>query len=569
MNITPYAPITYPLARMMMTMSRSIHEIVWALFFVAALGLGALPGIFALAVRSVGFIAKMSAEDIDPGPVEAIDMGPVEAMRSTGVANLFQVMLFGVVPQIRVAFTGIAIYTWDVAFRAATIVGFFGAGGMGWYLKTQCASDRNRACGRHSDSGHDFRSDIRLGPQPSDENEIMDQSMHSVKSNTGIKTGRAAVYDAPNTPFEIRRYPVRDAKLGEVLARIAMATICRSDIHSYQGHRPNPCPGILGHEIIGVVEQIGLGIEKDLRGDRLSIGDRITWTEYFHHGESYHRDIQDLPQKSLGLRKYGHDLVEDDPHFLGGFSDYCYVMPGTGILKLPYELSDEEATPLNCGVATMVSMAEAADIGMGDCVVVQGLGLLGLYGCAIAKARGARRVIDLDGVASRRSMAKRLGADDLSDEALIAHVKSLCRPDGANVVIEVCGLASAIPVGIHILGVGGRYVIGGLVTPNNTFTLDGNELLRKLITVKGVHNYHPRHLIQALDFVVANRKRFPFKDLVDAKFPLEGLNEAFTKAANRTVLRCRDCALIGEQRHILLCRSSCWRGSKCRSIAGG
>jgi phosphonate transport system permease protein len=55
-------------------------------------------------------------------------------MRSTG-ANLFQTMIFGVFPQIRVAFTGIAIYTWDVAFRAATVVGFFGAGGMGWYLK--------------------------------------------------------------------------------------------------------------------------------------------------------------------------------------------------------------------------------------------------------------------------------------------------------------------------------------------------------------------------------------------------------------------------------------------------
>ena len=61
-------------------------------------------------------------------------MGPVEAMRATG-ANLFQVMVFGVFPQVRVAFTGIGIYTWDVAFRAATVVGFVGAGGMGWYLK--------------------------------------------------------------------------------------------------------------------------------------------------------------------------------------------------------------------------------------------------------------------------------------------------------------------------------------------------------------------------------------------------------------------------------------------------
>jgi len=357
------------------------------------------------------------------------------------------------------------------------------------------------------------------------------------------KTGRAAVYEAPNAPFVIREYPVRDVKPGEVLARITMATICRSDIHSYQGHRSNPCPGILGHEIIGVVEQIGDDIKNDMRGDPLRVGDRITWTEYFHHGDSYNRDIKDLPQKSPGVRKYGHDLVEDDPHFLGGFADYCFIMPGTGILRLPDELSDEEATPLNCGVATVMSMVEAASIQMGDCVVVQGLGLLGLYGCAIAKARGARKVIGIDAVPARLERGKLFGADEtidvtsMNEDDLVSKVRSYCSPDGPDVAMEVCGIASVVPTGIHMLRVGGRYVIGGLVNPNDTFTLNGNEILKKLITLRGVHNYHPRHLIQALDFVVANRTRFPFKDLVDSKFSLDQLNEAFTKAAERSVLR--------------------------------
>ena len=63
-NVTPFKPVTYPLARLMMTLSRSIHEIVWALFFVAAVGLGALAGVLAIAMRSIGFIAKISAEAI-------------------------------------------------------------------------------------------------------------------------------------------------------------------------------------------------------------------------------------------------------------------------------------------------------------------------------------------------------------------------------------------------------------------------------------------------------------------------------------------------------------------------
>jgi len=85
-----------------------------------------------------------------------------------------------------------------------------------------------------------------------------------------------------------------------------------------------------------------------------------------------------MPQKCQGLREYGHDLAAEDPHFLGGFAEYCYILPGTWILKLPPDLSDEEATPLNCGVATMAAVTEAAAISLGDNVVIQGLGLRAL-----------------------------------------------------------------------------------------------------------------------------------------------------------------------------------------------
>jgi len=357
------------------------------------------------------------------------------------------------------------------------------------------------------------------------------------------RTGRAAVYDAPNEPFVIREYPVRDAKPDEVLVRVTMSTICRSDIHSYLGHRPNPCPGILGHEIVGIIEQLGANIVHDMRGDKLSVNDRITWTEFFHHGESYYRDVHDMPQKSEGVRKYGHDLAEEDPHFLGGFAEYCYILPGTGILKLPDAITDEEATPLNCGVATMISVTEAAEIGIGDTVVIQGLGLLGLYGCAIAKARGARRVVGLDAVSDRLSIARKFGADvtfdvnAMSEKELVTAVRDTCPPDGADVAIEVCGHAGVVAPGIRMLRVGGRYIIGGLVNPDAKCEVDGNEILKKWITLKGIHNYHPRHLIEALDFVMSNRDRFPFAEIVDSKFSLDQLDDAFACAADRSVLR--------------------------------
>jgi phosphonate transport system permease protein len=125
LNITPYKPITYPLARLMMTLSRSIHEIVWALFFVAVVGLGAMAGIFAIAVRSVGFIAKMSAEAI-----EDIDHGPVEAIRAVG-GNGFQVMLYAILPQVLPQILSVVIFEWEINIRRSAILGLVGAGGLG------------------------------------------------------------------------------------------------------------------------------------------------------------------------------------------------------------------------------------------------------------------------------------------------------------------------------------------------------------------------------------------------------------------------------------------------------
>jgi phosphonate transport system permease protein len=125
LNITPFKPVTYPLARLMMTLSRSIHEIVWALFFVAVVGLGAMAGIFAIAVRSVGFIAKMSAEAI-----EDIDHGPVEAIRAVG-GNGFQVMLYAILPQVLPQMLSVIIFEWEINIRRSAVLGLVGAGGLG------------------------------------------------------------------------------------------------------------------------------------------------------------------------------------------------------------------------------------------------------------------------------------------------------------------------------------------------------------------------------------------------------------------------------------------------------
>lgn len=133
-NISPLGRFTYYVGRVSMTLSRSVHEVVWGLVFVAAVGLGALAGVLAMAVRSIGFISKTVAEAI-----EDVNKGPVEAMRAVG-ANRFQVLMFGIVPQVLPVIIGNVIFEWDVNIRRSTIMGLVGAGGLGLALHRQMAS---------------------------------------------------------------------------------------------------------------------------------------------------------------------------------------------------------------------------------------------------------------------------------------------------------------------------------------------------------------------------------------------------------------------------------------------
>ena len=155
-NVTPGRRSAYPIGRSLIVGSRAIHETIWTVLFVMVLGFGMLSGVLASTMFCVGFAGKLFTDEI-----EAIDMGPVEALRSVGAGPL-QVFQYGVVPQVRVAFAGIAIYTWDVAFRAATVVGFFGGGGMGLYLKRTCNRSRPSAS-RRSSSPSSFVTVAELG----------------------------------------------------------------------------------------------------------------------------------------------------------------------------------------------------------------------------------------------------------------------------------------------------------------------------------------------------------------------------------------------------------------------
>src|SRR5262245_19263215 len=250
-----------------------------------------------------------------------------------------------------------------------------------------------------------------------------------------------------------------------------MATVCGSDVHSWAGRRPSPVPGILGHEMTGVVMQIGDGDVADLRGEPLTVGDRVTWSEYIPCWRCDRCLRLGLPQKCRRLKKYGHESLSEPPALLGGFAQYCHLLPGTPGLRRPPFVADAEAVTVNCAGATMAAVIEAAEVDVGDCVVIQGLGALGLWGVALARAVGARAVIGLDTVADRLDMARRFGANlaldagQTSPERLRDLVSINSQTGGADAVIETAGVPGALPEGLGLLRPGGRYVTAGLVLP--------------------------------------------------------------------------------------------------------
>ncbi|HEU4510006.1 MAG TPA: alcohol dehydrogenase catalytic domain-containing protein [Pyrinomonadaceae bacterium] len=313
------------------------------------------------------------------------------------------------------------------------------------------------------------------------------------------------------------------AGVGEAVIRVTLTTICGTDLHILRGEYPVAQGLVIGHEPVGVIEELGEGVSGYAVGDRVLVG-AITPCGQCNaclsghqaqcgHGEGY---------EAIGGWRFGNTIN-------GAQAEYLKVpFAQANLAKIPDELTDEQVVLLADIASTGFSGAESAGIKIGDSVVVFAQGPIGLCATVGAKLMGAALIIGVDGDAHRLAMSKRMGADvtlDYRETDVVAEVKRLTG-GGADVAIEALGtqqtfesaLRSLRPAGtLSSLGV----YSGKLQIPYEAFAAGiGDHRIVTTLCPGGKERM--RRLME-----VVRRGRVDLTPLLTHTYPLERIGEAY------------------------------------------
>ena len=218
-------------------------------------------------------------------------------------------------------------------------------------------------------------------------------------------TGAIAVFNGVRKPFDLREFPVPDPQPGAAVIRMRLANVCGSDMHYWRGDadlktRGFILPGTLGHEGTGEIAKLGAGLTVDTAGQPLREGDRVVFA-YFHpcmrcancmKGHTYACPVRQADRMTL---------LDEWPYFRGTFADYFYLFPNHAVYRVPDHLPDHVVSGVNCALTQSCQGSTAPDKPSTRPSRSRAPGGLGVYAAAVARARGAARVIVIDGVSER------------------------------------------------------------------------------------------------------------------------------------------------------------------------
>jgi L-iditol 2-dehydrogenase len=338
---------------------------------------------------------------------------------------------------------------------------------------------------------------------------------------------------APEQELQVWDLRSPDLEPGSVLLETVASEVCGTDVHLWHGRLSGvPYPIIPGHVSVGRVLE-ARDLDRDALGRPLASGDLVTF--YDVHGVCYRCwfcIVARQPNRCPSRKVYGITYsAKEGP--LGGWAECIYLKPGVRVIKIPPPLDAEDVIGGGCGLFTGFAAVERADIRLGDTVVVQGSGPVGLSAAAFASLSGAEVVAVIGAPSARLELARALGADltlslaEGSPGDRKAQVRDLTGGRGADVVIEAAGSPQAVAEGFELLREGGTYVIAGHYTDVGSIEVNFHHSVnRKHAEVRGQWGTEFHHVYKALRLLAKHKERLPFRRIIGARYPLERAQDA-------------------------------------------
>lgn len=363
-----------------------------------------------------------------------------------------------------------------------------------------------------------------------------------------MQQSRAVVLESFGAPLAVREFPVPAPAPGDLVVAVGLAGICGTDLHLRDGHLPIPTPLVLGHEGLGVVHALGGGargggVPTDARGDPLRVGDTVMWASSISCGRCaacrQHRE----PTLCADRRTYGVNRPLDRGQPLSGaWADHIYLEAGTTVVKLPPGVDPAVAMSLACAGPTVVhALGERRPPRLGESVIVQGSGPVGLAAAALAQLAGAASVVLLGGPAGRLDLARECGIGDVhidieSAGALDAALAGTPRGEGADLVIECAGAPVAVAQGLRLPRRGGSYLVIGQYTDGGDTPMNPHQIVYRQLDVIGSWAFTGAHLVGYVELLPRLAARFDLRRLVTT-FDLADADEAMRQVASGAVLK--------------------------------
>ena len=341
--------------------------------------------------------------------------------------------------------------------------------------------------------------------------------------------------DAPLEVWELDEPPVAD---GGVLLETVASEVCGTDVHLHHGRLAGvPYPIIPGHVSVGRVLEAP-GVDRDVFGAPLAPGDVVTFYDVHEVCNAcYFCTVARQPNRCPERQVYGITYSAHDGPF-GGWAERIYLKPGVRIIKLPEGLGADDVIGGGCGLFTGFAAVERSTLAMGDTVVVQGSGPVGLSATAFAALRGAGLVVTIGAPKARLALASQLGADlvlsldDTEPGARAESIMGLTGGRGADVIIEASGNPAAITEGFALLRDGGTYVIAGHYTDAGPVTINPHvDVNRKHADVRGQWGTDFRHLVRSLRLLGKYADRLPFAKIIGGRYGLDQAGQALADVA--------------------------------------